>query len=332
MGHLPLPPPDFMGRIPSLAALFSVAFVSASAAAMNAGSGLEDVQVGERDLQTRIALICDGPCQVDKRGGLEFQLNGVTSEMNLDLAARSRNVAGFVITPDAEGSILSLKARRALEYANVKPCSISGRAATCIDLFFSGEQKAAAAPAPAKLAPAPGLRESAPDRLTRFAGLAPPERLAPPEAARLASVQPVRREPPAERKIETGAKPIAAAPAREPARFNYAAKVKALIGKDLTTSYCAAARGVLQADPWALEEMVDVGLCTAAAGNGAEADEILARLLEYTPDNYEAYVGRALIALQAGEKSVARRYFQSALDAPPPIEESSAIVAAMQGL
>ena len=120
------------------------------------------------------------------------------------------------------------------------------------------------------------------------------------------------------------------APAKK--TLNYAAEIKALLGKNLSPGFCASARATLQSDPWALQSMVDVGLCEAAAGNVEQADATLARLLEYTPDNYEAFVGRALIALQAGEKSVARRYFQSALNAPPPMAESSAIVAAMQAL
>jgi Tfp pilus assembly protein PilF len=121
-------------------------------------------------------------------------------------------------------------------------------------------------------------------------------------------------------------------PTPSPQKFDYAAQVEALIGKKLTPGYCASARATLQSDPWALGAMVDTGLCDAAAGKSEEADATLARILEYTPDNYEAYVGRALIALQAGEKSVARRYFQNALDAPPPMEESTRIVAAMRGL
>ena len=78
--------------------------------------------------------------------------------------------------------------------------------------------------------------------------------------------------------------------------------------------------------------MTNVGLCEASAGKVEEGEAILARLLEYTPDNYEAHVGRALIALAAGEKSVARLYFQNALDAPPPIQESTRIVEAMRAL
>ncbi|WP_395074311.1 tetratricopeptide repeat protein [Hyphococcus sp.] len=299
--------------------------------------GLEDVQVGEKDLQTRIALICDGPCGLEKRGSATFFLRGVTSQLSLDLSERSHNIDGFAMTPDAEGSLLNISTRRILEYANAKPCSISGRSATCVDLFFADAVAKAAQLATPSLAPKaetkPALRESAPERLSRFAALAPPERLTPPQGARLASVQPVRD--PAETPPQN-AKPLIRQerplPAPAPKKLNYAAEIEMLLGKKLTPGFCASNRATLQSDPWALDAMVNVGLCEAASGKVEEADATLSRLLEYTPDNYEAYVGRAVIALQAGEKSIARRYFQNALDAPPPIAESSAIVAAMRAL
>ncbi|WP_411817549.1 tetratricopeptide repeat protein [Hyphococcus sp. DH-69] len=335
-----------------VAALFAVPFLMGVANAA-VGIGLEDVQVGERNLQTRIALICDGPCSIEKRADEQFFLRGVSSDMTLDLSDRSKNIEGFELVPDRAGSVMSVKPARLIEYANAKPCVIAERAATCIDLFFADakprEAKIATPVLNASLpktAP-PALRESAPERLSRFAALAPPERLAPPTGARLASVQPVQNPPvptlrerevvaPAEPQrtqqqsanaIQTGAR------APQPAEgFNYAEKVKALLGKNLSPGYCASAKANLQSDAWALESMVDVGLCEAAAGNAELAETMLSRLLEYTPDNYEAHVGRALIALQAGEKSVARRYFQDALDAPPPIEESTRIVEAMRAL
>ena len=326
----------FTGLMKRLAHMFAVPiaaafFVSVASAAADSNSlGLEDVQIGERDLQTRIALICDGPCTIEKRDDTSFFLHGVTSDMSLDLAERSRNIGGFKMTPDAEGSILVVQATRLIEYANAKPCVISDRAATCIDLFFADAAARSARLSTPSLTPQPVLREGAPDRLSRYAGLAPPERLTPPNSARLASVQPVSK---------SLATPIPDIRSERPlpqqsqaAKFDYAGHVKTLIGKTLSPGYCASAQARLQSDAWALDAMVDVGLCEAAFGNAEKAESILSRLLEYTPDNYEAHIGRALIALQAGEKSVARRYFQDALDAPPPIAESSRIVEAMKAL
>ncbi len=297
--------------------------------------------MGERELQTRIAFICDEPCVLEKRSDAVFFLPGVDAEMTLDLVDRSRNIEGFSIRHDAEGSLVTVSPTRVIEYANAKPCRIDGRQAACADIFFAeaGPREASIetptlAPnraAQNSAAPKPVLRESETDRLSRFARLGPPERLTPPrdmppEGARLASVRPVKA--PA---IDPSPIMRDAAPVAEVA-FDYAASVRALLGKTLSPGFCASSRASLQADPWALEQMVNVGLCEAAAGDAAKAEQMLVRLLEYTPDNYEAHVGRALIAWQAGEKSVARRYFQDALNAPPPLEESNRIVAAMNRL
>lgn len=329
------------------AALLAAPFVMGNAFAAG-GIGLEDVQVGERDLQTRIALICEGPCSIEKRADQQFFLRGVSSDMSLDLTDRSKNLDGFELIPEISGSLMSVNPARLIEYANAKPCVISERAATCIDLFFAdAKPRSAQIATPVLNASAPSvakpvLRESAPERLSRFSALAPPERLTPPTGARLASVQPVQQPPvPALREQQVDSRSLQAQAAnrqpetspRVPAQpFNYTDRVKALLGKNLSQGYCASAKASLQSDAWALESMVDVGLCEAAAGNAELAETMLSRLLEYTPDNYEAHVGRALIALQAGEKSIARRYFQDALDAPPPIEESTRIVEAMRAL
>jgi hypothetical protein len=300
----------------------------------HAVSGLEDVQVGERDLQTRIALICEGPCTLEKRSDDTFFLPGVDAEMALDLTDRSENIEGFSIRHDAEGSLMIVRPSRLIEYANAKPCRIRERAATCVDIFFADARPRAASIETPTLAPAetvvkPDLRESAPDRLSRFARLGPPERLEPPKGAQLASVRPVDPPPAASKPAIRAETPL---PVVQKDTFDYAASVRTLLDKNLTPGFCASSKATLQADPWALDDMVNVGLCEAASGNAGEADQILARLLEYTPDNYEAHVGRALIAIEAGEKSVARRYFQDALNAPPPIEESNRIVAAMNKL
>jgi len=328
---------------------------------------LEDVQVGERGNQTRIALICDAPCFVEKLGAREFLLRGVDTTLNLDLSERTQNVSGLRATSSAEGALLSIATVGVIEYANTKNCTVGGRPAACIDLFFNAseiaqvvdvqpvaEQQVIATPKQVEqpilrepkiaskthVVAKPALRESAPERMMVFAKLTPPERLSPPTGAILAKVQPlesqVKIEPPATRRQVEIKRPavrepiLATVQALDPvARFDYASKIGDLLEKQLTSSHCATAEATLRADAWALRAMVDVGLCAAARGNAEEADAILARLLEYTPDNYEALVGRALIALEAEEKSVARKYFQDALNALPPIEESNRIAEAM---
>lgn len=312
---------------------------------------LDDVQIGERGDQTRLALICTGACNVIKRDNDVFLLHGANADFKLDLSDRSKNISEFIAVSAGEGSLLRVTPVRTLEYANTKSCKVGGQAAICIDLFFYGDNNTSRAPAStarstaaggkkkkpvqqettaaaeiARTPAKPALREGEPERLGRFARLTPPERLTPPPAI-LAKVQPI------EQSIAVGKPAIRLqTPAAPAEKFNYAARVRSLLGKELTTAYCTEAQATLQNDPWALEAMVDVGLCAAARGDMTEAEEILSRLIEYTPDNYEAHVGRALIAAQAGEKSVARKYFQDALNALPPIEESNRIVQAMAAL
>ncbi len=105
-----------------------------------------------------------------------------------------------------------------------------------------------------------------------------------------------------------------------------------LLGVDLSDDTCLDASRRLQADGWALDAMVDVGFCKAAAGRYAAADEDFRRLLSYTPDNYRALVGRGLIAATTGDDAIAREYLQAALDAAPPLQESRRIAAAINGL
>ena len=319
----------------------AAAGMAAVALSASPGSdGLVDVQVGERGNQTRIALLCAASCNVEKRSNTEFVLNGIGAEFTLDLSARSNFVSMFTVAPQGSDSVMRVNVHRPVEYANTKSCTVGGRVAACIDLFFStgapnepAEEKRATSPAPATFrdppleAPKPNLREGAAESMNTYAQVKPPDRLSSPPIATLAKLQPV------EQLVEVGKPAIRTRdPVRPVAGLNYASRVHALLNKDLTPAYCNNAQATLQADPWALGAMVDVGLCAAAHGDVAAAEEILSRLLEYTPDNYEAHVGRALIAIDAGEKSVARKYFQDALNTPPPIEESNRIVQAMNAL
>ena len=177
---------------------------------------------------------------------------------------------------------------------------------------------------------APALRESSTDRYLVFANLAPPERLTAPTGAILAKVTPIEASvdvgKPAVSVNVTGlAEPLA----RE---FNFAKDAAFLVGKTLGPGECAAAEHALQEDAWALDAMVDLGYCHAISGDAGKADGIFSRLLQYTPDNYLALVGRALIAAEMGDTVVARGFFQDALNALPPVEESNRIVDAMAAL
>ena len=346
-----------------------VAFAQAIAAAPIPGApDLEDVQIGERGERTRIALICAETCDLTKRNDTEFLLRGANADFQLDLTERSQNLSELVAFSAGGGSLLRVKLEREIDRTEAKACSIGGKKAVCIDLFFNGESAAAAqqvahaqplrktadkktenkpvAAAAAQssetlgraTAPAiresrivsvdqPGLREGAPDRLNRFTQLRPPERLAPPVGVVLAKLQPLEAAQPAH-PAAIRLKP----PVRPTVSTDVRGQVRMILGKEMTAETCEVADATLKVDPWALSAMTDLGLCELVGGDPEEAEAILSRLLEYTPDNYEAHVGRALIAAQAGERGVARKHFQDALNALPPIAESNRIVEAMNAL
>ncbi|MEZ5896786.1 MAG: hypothetical protein R3C40_05990 [Parvularculaceae bacterium] len=182
----------------------------------------------------------------------------------------------------------------------------------------------------------PRLREGAAP--LSFPQFAPPERLAPPAAS-----PPDLRSDAADVEPESVSQSTLASarPAlidEDPAKILAAAGVDiraeagAILGKSLDVGACEGARARLMADAWALESMIDLAFCKAADGDLAAADSDFSRLLAYTPDNYEALVGRGLVALAEGDARQGRKFFQDALNALPPIAESERIVSAMDRL
>jgi len=180
----------------------------------------------------------------------------------------------------------------------------------------------------------PALREAPNGDLLTFERFSAPERLAPPEFAVLTPVRDDVFEAPS----PTLASEIRRRPITQPQPkilqrpFSLKEQAKTILDKALDVGGCEGAQARLNRDAWALDAMVDVGFCKASSGDLEEADRLFTRLLAYTPDNYEALVGRALIAIEYGEQSDARKYFQDALNALPPIEESDLIVEAMRSL
>ena len=193
---------------------------------------------------------------------------------------------------------------------------------------------------------APPLREKTGEELLRFEELAPPERFSPPEVraiddnkvaseraeeassqVAIANVAAVR-----EQIIAFSPSPRDRAEVIVASSFDLYEEVDRILDRRMDTGACAGARARLQADPWALDAMVERGLCLGVEGKSQEADAIFQRLLAYTPDNYEALVGRGLVAAHQGETELALKYLQDALNALPPIQESNKIVAVMDRL
>ncbi len=309
---------------------------------------ITDIRVGERGLQTRIALFCETPCAPEPRGDGAFFLPGAADAFELDISdagARAVRLESIVMNG---GSALIIDYTGTVEQSTAGPCTVAGRAAACLDLFFAETEAPeepepgsfAAAPAiretaqaeslavaaqQTKAAPAPpALRESADERLSAYSSLSDPERLQPPI---LAKVQPI------EDTVNVGTPTLRPnEPLSTKAGRDFEGRIATLLGKSLTPAYCNNAEATLQTDAWALGAMVDVGLCAAARGDATDAESILSRLLEYAPDNYEALVGKAVIAELAGERGAALRFYQDALDATPPVRESARIVEAMAAL
>jgi hypothetical protein len=327
---------------PLTPALAVIAFAAANVAAeAGGGNALSDIQVGEKGKHLRVALICEDDCRVGARSKGVYFIPDLRQSLSIDLTARSRNAQGLDFQPVAGGGELTIRAAAPIVAAAIKRCMIEAAPASCIDLEFAERQpRSAAAPPkieeqaargppmlaviePISHAGPPPLRDAPAEEQLIFARFAPPERFAPPAAP---TPQPQRA--------------AAAPPPITPARaaqllgedFDLRAAAQEILGRGYSPADCAAAQSKLRADAWALDAMVDIGFCDAIDGRLAEADGVFARLLAYTPDNYEALVGRALVAAKTGDRDSAAGYFQDALNALPPIAESNRIVRAMAEL
>ncbi|MFZ5616380.1 MAG: tetratricopeptide repeat protein [Pseudomonadota bacterium] len=352
-----------------LAALAAGAFAIAAIAPLRAESGdaLEDVQIGESGEILRIALICSRECEIAPGEGVEFRLVGVNADLDIDLAARSALAKRLTITPGEGASILAIRTVSRINAARVVPCQSDSGPAPCIEYRFekaaggvaaapaaglakdtakrpqlrSDQSPKAEARAPARddipylgaviLAPQPSLRDDPAPGVLHLPKFAPPERLAPPSQR------------PAQKNETLGALPAnvdvgrpsliavdrALALGQGPA-FDFRGEAVAILGKSFDVGSCEGAKARLAGDAWALDAMIDLAFCKAAGGALEEADADFARLLAYTPDNYEALVGRGLIAIASGDRDRGQALLQEALNALPPIAESDRIVEAME--
>lgn len=312
---------------------------------------------------------CDVAPSVDSETIGSFVLRGVEEDLDIDLSGRGGLAERLRLKPIAGGSLLTVEADAGLNSARVIDCRTESGPARCVEFRFDRTIARTATAPPAAVDPAtadptprpkpvrrpatmpttvsappaatPGLRSEAPaepkadaipfigalvieeksalrdgaqDRLI-LPDFAPPERLSPP-----------RPSP----EIATTLKERVSAPAQKPAQaFSIAQEMKAILGKNADIGTCEGAAARLSADAWALDAMVEVAFCKAAAGRVEDADADFARLLAYTPDNHEALVGRGLIALSRGERVRGLDFLQEALNALPPIAESDRIAEAM---
>ncbi len=101
-------------------------------------------------------------------------------------------------------------------------------------------------------------------------------------------------------------------------RISFREKAEQTLGLSIDQNQCALADARLLADAWAMDALTTVGFCKGAAGDFEEAETAFKRLTGLDRENFEAWVGRALVAESAGENSGARIFYENALEASPP--------------
>lgn len=351
-----------------LAAGSAAAMLAVAAFAAEPFEKLEDVQIGERGNILRVALICSTTCDVAPAAGVDFRINGVRAELDTDLTRRSALAARLTISPEDGASLVRLTTDERVNAARVMTCRSDTGPAPCIEYRFDRTAPEIAAPKPAAakpsataprirdngaeataapkkeipfigaviMAPQPGLRDEPASGLIYLPDFAPPERLRPPSSSQSPkSPQSLLTAPASGGKLADARRPalVAVDRARAPGdggAFDIKREASEILGKSLSVGVCEGAKARLQGDAWALNAMIDLAFCKAGEGKLAEADADFSRLLAYTPDNYEALVGRGLIAIASGDFAKGKDFYQQALNALPPIAESDRIVAAME--
>lgn len=343
------------GRLLGGTVVAACAVAAFAALAAEPSQELEDVQIGESGQILRVALICSRECDVAPGEGLAFRILGVAADLDVDLEARSALARRLTINRGEGASVLTIDAAARINAARVVSCRSDSGLAPCIEYRF----EAPGAASPAAATPREPLRDAAPQTEVEaikgeppfFGALIAPSRPTlrdEPAAGVLYLPQfalPERLEPPAPvRKSDALGDLPANLDVRRPsllpvdraqalgdgAAFDFMTEAVAILGKTFDVGACEGAKQRLAADAWALDAMIDHAFCKAADGALDEADADFERLLAYTPDNYEALVGRGLIAIAEGERQRGQDLFQEALNALPPIAESDRIVSAME--
>ena len=140
------------------AALFLGFFVNLGAAyGQNSQSTLsvvKDIQLGEKNSITRIALVCEPRCEIEQSVNSEalFLIKNIAANLTIDMRKRSKNINFLKLSPiddqsasefkipspsgHAGSSLLSVELNKTLSTATVKECTIEGVPTSCIDFRF----------------------------------------------------------------------------------------------------------------------------------------------------------------------------------------------------
>ena len=117
----------------------TVAYASDDVTAESGGhvdNRLQDIQIGEKEQFTRIALICRQPCAVVQEGE-GFLISNLRDTLSINIDGTSNNADLLMVEEVNAGSFLTIKSDKALLRSHIDPCTIRGSAAVCIDLEFS---------------------------------------------------------------------------------------------------------------------------------------------------------------------------------------------------
>ncbi|MEL6359554.1 MAG: hypothetical protein AAFR21_00610 [Pseudomonadota bacterium] len=348
-----------MSLRPILLAVSLTAFPHVANAEMRATTNtnaLVDFLVAEDEKSLTLAFLCVSDCSARQDELNRTLIDGVSTDFFIDLSGRNKMLDSIRLTNEQQGySVLTVMSGVQLTVDPLKTCETRFGNAACVQVRALDDEVSAIAterapalaegeslpiigslrPIPESASPNP---ESSGELLSEPERFVPPSDLARPKAvtpvvgssndarASLRTVSTVPTVQAEQDGIATRAAAIVAA------SFDLRTEIETILGRPFTNTSCQEANQLLQEDAWALNAMVELAFCKAIDGDLIGAEQDFSRLLTYTPDNYEALVGRALLESEKGNVTGAVAFFQDALDALPPIEESDRIVAAMNRL
>jgi len=320
---------------------------------------LQDIQIGEKGLSTRIALFCHHQCLVERHID-GFKILHIADSLTIDLKNKSSNISSLrmrtqediLVNSTDKASVLSVESTQLILRSSLSQCQLKGREATCIDLEFSPQTQISREIS--KIASANRSRQdvslSAPPadqleglndrdqalrddhvqgRKVSVGTILQPGKEETVKAINTAALRDVPSTPaipvpvslPQSLSNVPKSSPSVLRPAQVSLVLNkvdFREQAEKILGQRFDSENCSTAKDELDRDAWALTAMVTVGYCVAAAGDFEEADRVFKDICGLVPTNYEAFIGRAIIASTTGETSIARRFFNHALSLGPP--------------
>ncbi len=299
---------------------------------------LQDIQIGESGRFLRVALFCRLGCAISQRRD-GFYLEGLQDQILIDIEDQSVNAQRLTMVPQATGSLLKIQSESSVLRSLVKECKIQKADAVCIDLEYGdnplppdriAQKEGHDILKAVRKEPSPVTKE--PLRVTTFSQwtVAAPNR--PNSVVSSNTSAALREGAQSSSFIVEGdnANPILLAATPKPLvpnvsllrpvqtqlvlnRVDFREYAETILDRRFDSENCSNAQAKLQDDAWDLEAMRMVGFCIGAKGDFEQAEIIFKTLLTQNDQNFEAMIGRGLIARVTGEKSVSKRFFNDAM-------------------